>query len=115
MDIQIDEKSMRLGEHRLEYDAYYFDPDEYAELSSGEVLREILRQWAAALAGLKDGQTIFLPFSLDDEWVECLKVTRHGDRLTSTQQIRKETPEAFGEWDKEEFISALLNAKVTAA
>jgi hypothetical protein len=138
MEIQIDEKCMKIGEYSFRYDAYHFDADEYADLSSGEVLIKILAQWAKALSDIRDGDTIFLPFSLDDEWVECFKVTQLGDRLNSkyvwvnengyaldvsnlsdfmatTHEIWKESPEVFGEWDKEEFRSALLNAKVTAA
>jgi hypothetical protein len=138
LDILIGERSINLGGHYLEYDAYYFDADKYAGLTCGQALREILRQWAAALAGLEDGQTLFLPFSLDDEWVECLRVRRRGeniayqhvwvsengwaldvsdlsDFMSSAPEVWKESPETVGEVEKAEFISAVLNAKVAAA
>jgi hypothetical protein len=138
MDILIGERSMNLGGHRLDYDAYYFGTDGYAGLTCGEALKEILRQWADALAGLGDGQTVFLPFSLDDEWVECLRVTQCGedvayqhvwvrvngwaldvsdlsDFMSSAPEVWKESPETMGEVKKSEFITAVLDARVAAA
>jgi len=138
MDIQVDDHCMILGGHSLSYSAYYFDVDKYAALPSGEILKEIFVQWANALTNIGNGQSIFLPFSLDDEWVECLQVTQHGEKLTyqyvrvsengwaldvtdlsefmaSAHHVRKVMPEIAGECEKSEFISALLNAKVSAA
>jgi len=138
MEIQIDSKRLKIGEHRVKYSAYYFDVEEYTDLSEAAALKEILVQWAGALSNLDNGRTLFLPFSLDDEWIECFKASESGERITlkyvwvseggwsvdvsdlgefmtSEHEIHKELPEVFGEYRKEDFILALLNARVIGA
>ena len=56
MDIQVDENMLRLGEHILLYDGYYFGVAGYTEVPNSQVLSGMLRQWAAALTHLADGQ-----------------------------------------------------------
>ncbi len=137
MEIQIDSKRLKIGEHSVKYSAYYFDVEEYNDLSEAAALKEILVQWAGALTNLDNGRALFLPFSLDDEWIECFKASQSGERITlkhvwvsedgwsvdvsdlgefmtSEHEIRKELPEVFGEYRKEDFILALLTTLATA-
>lgn len=136
MNIQINNKSIKLGSQSLIYDSYYFDSEEYKSLTNGAVLKEILAQWARALIALaNENRTLFLPFNLEDEWIECFKATQNGGKIifkhvwvnengwtlnvsdlssfiTLPHETFKESPEVFAEYNKEEIISALINARV---
>jgi hypothetical protein len=137
MHIEIDDRHLKFDDQCLTYSSYYFDKEEYEHLTNGEVLKKIFVQWAEALARLdnEDGM-LFLPFNLDDEWVDCFKVIcRNGKLLfknvrvdengwaldvrdlnsfmTSSHKVLKESNQTYGEHDKEEVIKAVSEAKVT--
>ena len=136
MNIKIDERRLKIGEYPLEYDAYYFDADEYAGLSNSEVLEGILAQWAEAISGSAGGRTLYLPFSFDDEYVECVEVDMADNKvglryvwvrengyavdvanlgafLATSHEITSTSPNLpLGVYSKGEFISALLNPTV---
>ena len=139
MNIQIDEKSLIIAGQRFPYDAYYFEAEEYEHLSCPAILKAILAQWAEALANSDDrNASLFLPFSFDDEEVDCFRARVDGDKVVlsyaqvwengyalnvadlnefmrSEYQILEESPEILGAFTKRELISALLNAEVVAA
>lgn len=136
MKICVDDTSIRFGDQALSYETYYLDNDTYANLSNAVIVKNILSQWAIALSELHDeDRELYLPYSFDDEWVECFKVTKQGKRLifeqvwvkengwaldisdlknfiNSSHGIRKKFPAVFGTYDKDDIISSLLNAEV---
>jgi len=136
MNIHIDESRLKIEEYSLEYDAYYFDVDDYDGLSNSEVLKRLLSQWAESISESAAGRTLYLPFSLDDEYVECVEADVAGDKvglrhiwvrengyavdvvnlgafLATSYEIKSMSPNhPLGVYGKEELISALLNPTV---
>lgn len=136
MRIRVDNKSFTFADHRFIFDLYYFDDDEWEAPTSADTFKKMLLKWADSLEGINESKTpLFLPFSPEDESIECLRATYWGnDKLTfswvklaengydvdlidiqafSTQAytLYRESPE-FGECYKHEVISALINAEV---
>lgn len=136
MKIIIDNKGFEIEGQRLTYDLYYFDREQYQAPTPAATFKKIMIKWANVLRewNVKTA-TLFLPFALDDEWTECLKAVRHSDRvvlryvrvavngwsidvdhledfMTSEHVVEKEAGEVFGEYDKDDFISALINAQI---
>lgn len=88
MLIQIDNKNIRLGDHCFAYSAYYFDGKARAELTSADALKKFLVQWKrAVIENLGSECVLFLPFSLEDEWVECFKAKLSGEKLSLTHVV----------------------------
>ena len=136
MNIHIDERTLKIEGHPLEYDAYYFDADEYAGLSNSEVLKVLLSQWAKAISESAAGQMLYLPFSFDDEYVECVEADVAGDKVSlrhvwvrengyavdvvnlsafmaTSHEINSMSPNRpLGVYGREELVSALLNPTV---
>jgi hypothetical protein len=83
VQIIVDDENIAIAGSRFAYGVYYFDSEEFAGLRPSEVMVKILEQWRTALfENPGDGRTFFLPFELDDEWVECIMATSQGDVLT---------------------------------
>ncbi len=100
------------------------------------MFKKILMKWAEALQKISlENSPMFLPFAPEDQEIECLKASLDGDRIvftnaevaedgyavdwddllsfiTSPHEIRRESIEVFGEYNKDEIVSALMNAKV---
>lgn len=136
MEISITNTSIRFGDQVLEYETYYLDNESYANLSNAAIIKKIIAQWVTAIKELNGTiREVYLPYSFDDEWVECFRVTSTDGKLIfrqvwvrengwavdisdlrefirSTHDIRKMFPNAFGTYDKDEIIKALLNAEV---
>ena len=137
MSITVDNKGVNNDGQRLIYDLYYFDSDQYYAPTPAAAFKIILIKWAKVLQeSNRNGATrLFLPFDLDDEWTKCLRADLNDDRvilryvkievngyevdvdhlenfMTSTHGIEEEGSELFGDYDNEEFISALINAQV---
>jgi hypothetical protein len=135
MLIQIDSNNVRLGDHCFAYSAYYLDGKRAAAtLTSAEALKEFLVQWKrAVLENLGSECVLFLPFNLEDEWVECFKAKLNGGKLSlthvvvadtgwalpienlnrfilSSHEILRESDELFGLLGVQEFIEALSGA-----
>lgn len=136
MDINITNSSIRFGERVLEYETYYLDNESYANLSNAVIIKKIIEQWVEAINELNGTiRELYLPYSFDDEWVECFRVTSNGGRLIfqqlwvrengwavdisdlrefirSPHGIRKMFPGVFGIYDKDEIVSSLSNAQI---
>jgi hypothetical protein len=137
MKIVVENKGFDIDGQRLIYNLYYFDGDEYDAPTLGATFKKILIKWSNMLQDLNtDHGPLFLPFAPDDEWIECLKAIQHGDRIvlryvevaengwaidtgrleefmTSPHVLDNEASDVFGDYDKEEFISALIDAHVS--
>ena len=46
------------------------------------VLLDVLREWCRRLTAARAGQTIYLPFSLDDEFILAFEAELHGEQLS---------------------------------
>ena len=140
MKIQIDNKNKLIfGDQTLPYDLYFLNSiqsKKYEAATLGGVLKNMILVWAKVLKSLSENhRPLFLPFSYDDDWVDCLEATRHEDKLSvrrvrvlepgwafdfghleefisSPHEIEEGSPEIFGEYDRNEIIDALLNAEV---
>ncbi|GEM_PF-5570981 len=140
MDIEIDDKGISFGKnHRLMFDLYHLDPSRHIQFNDptvGGIFKKIVLEWAKVLESRLDiDQTLFFPFAFEDEWIEALKVAETDTEciltqvvinengwaidfdllcefITSTHEIRHESPEPFIRTSKQEIISALRNAKV---
>ena len=135
MRIVIDNKGFTFDGNRFTYDLYYVEGEEYDAPTLGGVFKNVLSKWASALGTIGENRgPMYLPFAPDDQWVDCLLATPKGNRLVmnvariaesgysmdfsdlesfirSPHQI-DQSQDSFGEFDKGEFISALLNAEV---
>jgi hypothetical protein len=133
--IVIDNKGFTFDECRFIYDLYYVKGEEYDAPTLAGVFKNVLVKWANALQNTRDqSDPLYLPFAPDDQWVDCLMATPSGDRLelkavkvaqsgysmnfsdlesfiTSPQQVI-ESHKTIGEFDKDQFISTLINADV---
>lgn len=138
MNAQIDEGQIILGEQTIRYDPYYVDivAEEQASNRSA-IMQQVLAQWAEAVAGLnQEGQTLFLPYSLDDEWTECFEARLQGHHVVlwcvqvafngysvelnnlsqfmhGAPEVRKKHPENFGQYQQAELVSALRKASTS--
>lgn len=135
MRIILDDQNITIAGHRFAYGVYYFDSDEFAGLRPSEVMLKILEQWRRALfENPGDARTFFLPFELDDEWVECIMATSEDDTLTlrhiwarengysvptddlisfiiAPHKIRRDLGE-LGQYSRQELISALSTPEI---
>jgi hypothetical protein len=135
MEVEIDYQRIRIGDQGLVYYPYYFDIWGEKEADKLNVLKSVLSQWASALKELRDGDApLYLPYSLDDETVNCIKATRKGKNIIlrcvvvgangyqldlddlasfmrSEQVVEEESPEIFGEYAANEIIKALQEAR----
>jgi hypothetical protein len=134
MLIQIDNKNIRLGVHCFAYSAYYLDDNAPGEFTSVDFLKKVLVQWKRSVTeNLANECILFLPFSLEDEYVECFKANLNGGQLSlthvlvaengyalpiqnlnefilSSHEIREESDELFGPLSVQEFIDGLSAA-----
>jgi len=139
MNVQIDEGQIILDRQTLRYNPYWIDIAA-EEVSSNRlaVMQQVLAQWAEAVAGLnREGQTLFLPYSLDDEWTECFEARLQGNYVVlqcvqvafngysvelnnlsqfmhRAPEIRMKYPENFGQYQQAELVSALRKASTSA-
>lgn len=136
MNIQIDNKTIRFGDQKLFYNLYFVRAKEFKSPTNGGMFKKIVIKWAKVLSEPgAENSPLFLPFDPDDQWTDCLKATRKGDRIvfkivrveesgwaidfedleifmTSPHKTSRESPNEFAEFDKDEIISALINAEV---
>ena len=140
MSVQFDTKRIIIFGDGLFYDTYYLSIA--AELTGQRyeaIVKQVLGQWAEILADVQpDQETVFLPFSVGDEFVECLAATRTGRQIVlrsvsvdieghtldllnlhefmvGLQEISQQYPENFGVYDQAELIRALKEAEPAPA
>src|SRR5690242_15448402 len=84
MRVVIERKRIIIGENALEYYPYYFDIWNPA-VDYRITVRNVLSQWASALATLNSSRsTIYLPYYLDDETCRFLKAELAGEDVVFT-------------------------------
>jgi len=139
LEIVIESTRIRIGPDAVPYDGYYFGFSDGPESSVEHVLRRVLAQWADAVERLTNTEsTVYLPFSLDDEWVEafrarltvhqvslrCVRVAKNGymvnvddlkDFMQEAHRIEHEEPKDFGSYARTDFVAALRNVRIDAA
>lgn len=136
MVITVDNRGFAIDGRRLIFDLYYFDSEQYEAPTLAATFKMILTKWAEVLRTRNAGEgPLFLPFAPQDQWTECLMAVQRGDRviirdvrvavsgyqidvdnledfMSSAHVVKKEHPEEFGDYEKNEFISALIDAQV---
>jgi len=130
--IELDPEGGRVG-----YYPYYIDQhwNEQAE-DRLIVMQKIVAQWADELARAKDGQKLYLPYSLDDQDVECFEAAVLGnevklrcvevnwngydmdledlkDFITHPHELWSARAELFAIYPKHDFIKALNSAELS--
>jgi hypothetical protein len=129
--IELDPDGGRVG-----YYPYYIDQhwNEQAE-ERLVVMQKIVAQWADELTRAKDGQKLYLPYSLNDQDVECFEAQVHGndvklrcvevnwngysmalgdlnDFITHPHELWSARAELFATYPKQDFIDALSSAEL---
>ena len=135
MHVVIDSKGFTFDGNRFTYDLYYVEGEYYDAPTPGGVFKKILSKWATVLGSISDSNgPMYLPFAPDDQWVDCIMATPKGNRLVmSVARVAEtgysvdfsdlesfirsphpvdHTDECFGEFEKDEFVFALLHAEV---
>jgi hypothetical protein len=86
MLIEVDDEKLTLAGRSFSYSAYYFEFTDVPNLTSATALKLVLRQWKNVLMeSLGTGRTLFLPYSLEDEWVECFRAILSGEMVSLTE------------------------------
>ena len=137
MKVVIGDEFISFGEDTLSYYPYYFGIHNH-EADHRLAVKSVLRQWASAIASLRDPeQEVYLPYSLDDESCRALRarmfegnvvltdvvVSENGysidlDDLSSFMHSKPdvyEAEEVFGIYPAGEFMSGLVDAELAAA
>ena len=150
MKVIIEQERICIGSDCVRYYPFYFKS--WAEdhqrnagsINSMDVMNTVLQQWADTLAGMGIAYNkLFLPYSLDDESIECFKATAKSPPIThscnvtlrcvvvegngysldlsnlykfmTTQQTVFEVyPSDFGVYDKDELVQGLSDAKIVS-
>src|SRR6185503_7704117 len=82
MKVEINSKQINIDDKMLNYYTYYFGIWDNPERDHLQVFKSVIKQWALALDNIKsESETLFLPYSLDDEVIECLKVTKQDEKI----------------------------------
>ena len=66
----------------LTFDTYYFglaiEPlEDISDLKN--CLANFLNKWVIQINAMQNGQTVYLPIDISDQYTGCLKVVKHGD------------------------------------
>jgi hypothetical protein len=86
MLIEVDDEKLTIAGRSFSYSAYYFEFRDVSNLTSAKALRLVLAQWKNVLMeSLGTDRILFLPYSLEDEWVECFKATLSGEMVSLTE------------------------------
>jgi len=135
--ITIDNKGFTFGNQRFIYNLYFIEDDsEFLAPTFGGTFKKIVNKWAEVLQTIsKERSVMYLPFDPDDQWTDALKAALVATKIefnwvrlavggwgvfdydltgfiTSAHKIDEESEEILGEFDKNEIVSALINAKV---
>jgi hypothetical protein len=88
MKIQIENNRIVIGENGLEYYPYYFAIWK-EDIDHRITVKNVLLQWASALATLKDSRldAVYLPYYLDDETCRFLKAELDGEDVMFTDML----------------------------
>ncbi|MGI4789282.1 MAG: hypothetical protein ACRYFS_10595 [Janthinobacterium lividum] len=66
----------------MPFDPYYFAvASEQTENDWGDVVKDVLRQWAEGLSRLAPRETLHLPFGIYDQCIECLETDLAGEMV----------------------------------
>jgi|SRR5579859_7909962 len=137
LEIVIESARIRIGPDAVPYDGYWFGWDPQGA-SVERVLQSVLAQWAPALARLNASESLYLPFSLDDESVEafrahladhkvslrCVTLRENGymvnladlnDFMHGAHRIIREDPQDFATYERRDLVAALQNVRIDAA
>lgn len=150
MKVIIGQEQICIGLDCVRYYPFYFrswaeDERKVNSINSMDVMKSVLQQWADTLAGMGIAYNkLFLPYSLDDETVECFMATTQSPPITFScditlrcvvveengysldlsnlykfmtthKTIFEEFPSNFGVYDKDELVQGLSNAEIISA
>ena len=73
MQIQVTDSSLTFDGISVRYEHRYLPR---------AVLLDVLREWGRRLTTERAGQTIYLPFSVDDEFIEVFEVEPNGEQIS---------------------------------
>ena len=103
--IEVDDRTLALAGRSFPYSAYYLDFKDVPNLTSRTSLKIVLADWMTALIeSLGTDRVLFLPYSLEDEWVECFKATLSGEMVSLTEVYVNENGWAVNILDLTGFI-----------
>ena len=139
MNVEIQNERIVIGEETIRFYGYYIATTQ-EDPSGLKTMKNVLSQWAKVLEVLEDKAAAFLPYNLEDEWVGCLKATRNAEKiilccvdvaangwslaLDDLQEfmLKPQTviePDSalpiFGQYNREEIIASLRDARIGAA
>lgn len=138
MKVTITEEAIEINGGRVRYYPYYIDQHWNEQADDRLVtMRKIVTQWADALARAKDRQKLYLPYSLNDQEIECFEAVTEGDEVTlrcvevhwsgysmvldelgefmtyCPHEFLSERPDLFGRYPKRDLIEALRRAELS--
>ena len=134
MRVRITREKIEIDGKSVSYYPYYFDQwwNEEAE-DRLVVVKKVVARWADELDKAEEDRTLYLPYSLDDEAVECFQAQVRGEEvvfrcvevkcngyaidlnglgefIVYPHELWSGRPEAFGTYNKPALVSALRNA-----
>lgn len=79
---------IRLGDREVVGDSYYFSlddayrPDDQSDEKVQELFARLLASCAARVENLEEGESAYLPFDFQDEWLGCVRCLRQGGHFS---------------------------------
>ena len=136
MPARYDDKRIYIFDSNVEFDPYYFAiASENGDVGYHGFMKRVFHQWAQALIET-EGETLYFPFGIYDQCVECFNVTVIDERVVlkrvwfliegytlNLQNLRDfirgdhkigASSPVFGEYDRTDLIKALVQAEPIA-
>jgi hypothetical protein len=134
MTVIITREKIEIDDEGVSYYPYYFDQWWNTEAEDRlVVVKKVLAQWADGIAQSAENCTLYLPYSLNDEEIECFEARVHGDEvvfrcvgvnwngysvdlddlgefIAHPHELGSEKPENFGTYNKNALVDALRKA-----
>ena len=136
MVVELDKKRFVISDTELPYDPYYFAiTARHTKTGWDSVVKDVLRQWAEELLWQAAGETLYLPFGIYDQCLQCLMadlskgqvalrcvwlniegfkldLSDLGAFMSRNHEVYEASPEILGTFRRTELIAGLKEAKL---
>lgn len=138
MAVEFNSETLTVYGQALSYDPYYFAiaaEYNYTGTEWDGVVKDVLRQWAEGLLGMADGGTLYLPFGIYDQCLQCMEADLIGEAVAlrcvwldiggyslnlpdlsefmgGRHKVNKASPKSLGSFPRVELVAGLRKAKL---